>query len=200
MSFEQIVGTFLTMRPIERWPGVLTPDYERQRSPFMAPWSTTMKDLRRELGQLEASSIVLQIALREDDFRIDGLPRSRAAAEHPGVILSFDSKWGPLQYATDTYRSWEANVRAIALAMEALRAVDRYGVSKSGEQYRGWRQLTTGSDPAGSMTVDDARGYINDVWDGDIRRALFATHPDRGGDANEFRKVQRARELLGGRI
>jgi transcriptional regulator with XRE-family HTH domain len=32
---------------------------------------------------------------------------------------------------------------------------------------------------------------------GDFTRALMDTHPDRGGDPNEVRKVLRARELIG---
>ncbi len=46
-------------------------------------------------------------------------------------------------------------------------------------------------------TPAQARAYLADRFDGDVRRALFETHPDRGGDPDEFRKVQRARELIG---
>jgi len=34
---------------------------------------------------------------------------------------------------------WRHNVRSIALGLEALRAVDRYGISRRGEQYAGFR-------------------------------------------------------------
>ena len=83
------------------------------------------------------------------------------------------------------------NVRAIALSLEALRAVDRYGVSKRGEQYAGWKQLTTGD----SMSQAEARDLLASY--GGETEALKKTHPDTGGDVESFRKVQRAREVLG---
>lgn len=50
---------------------------------------------------------------------------------------------GRMVLATDTYEHWQANVRAIALTLEALRAVDRYGATQ-GRQYAGFQQLTAG--------------------------------------------------------
>ena len=50
-----------------------------------------------------------------------------------------------LVYATDCCMFWQHNLRSIALGLEALRAVDRYGISRRGEQYAGFRAaLTTG--------------------------------------------------------
>jgi hypothetical protein len=39
---------------------------------------------------------------------------------------------------------WQHNVRAIALGLEALRKVDRYGITRRGEQYAGWKALPAG--------------------------------------------------------
>lgn len=44
-----------------------------------------------------------------------------------------------LVYATDACQFWQHNVRSIALGLEALRAVDRFGISRRGEQYAGFR-------------------------------------------------------------
>ena len=50
-----------------------------------------------------------------------------------------------LVYATDCCVFWQHNLRSIALGLEALRAVDRYGISRRGQQYAGFRAaLTTG--------------------------------------------------------
>jgi hypothetical protein len=84
----------------------------------------------------------------------------------------------------------EANVRAIALALEALRKVDRYGVTKRGEQYAGWKALPSPND----AILERGRQIIRE-HDGDVRRALAATHPDReGGDEEAFKAVSAARE------
>src|SRR5947208_1880483 len=96
------------------------------------------------LGRVRASSDADggdQFAVTESDIRLDGRPRARAVASHPGVVLAFDSRHGPLKYAVDTFDRWQDNLRAIALGLEHLRAVDRYGVTRRGEQYTGWRQI-----------------------------------------------------------
>ena len=209
----------IRFRPIgNEWSGELTT--HRRRSQFRTPWGRTIALLERELSHLEARNVVFQIAVDERDLRLDGKPRAQARASHPGVILAFDSKYGPLKYAVDTYDSWDDNVRAIALAMEALRAVDRYGVTKRGEQYTGWKAIpqTTSGDPGTLInTRDDAARVIldftsdlyglEDILDNGsagtgahlrdaIRAAQRRTHPDVGGDPDDFRRVMRAKELL----
>lgn len=184
----------ITFRPIDVWPGELS--RHRTRSQFSARWGQTVTLLERELAHLDARNAIFQIAVGERDLRLDGMPRANARPDHPGVILAFDSKHGPIKFAVDTYTSWEDNVRAIALAMEALRKVDRYGVTKRGEQYTGWKALPASTDPADSLqTREQAQSYLDEHYGGDLRRALMETHPDRGGDPAEFRRVMRAKEL-----
>lgn len=193
MSWESIAELGLTVRPLSN----LKPPEAGRFSPFNAAIGKTVKLLDRELRMLDATRIVLELDLRDRDIRVDGLPRSNAAPTSPCVVLSFESKFGPLRYATCEYRHWDDNLRAIALAMEALRAVDRYGVSKRGEQYLGWRAIPMSTDPADSLTTrEQAREYIDEQYGGDIRTALFESHPDRGGNPGEFRRVMKAKELL----
>lgn len=195
MSYQDLRTLGVQFRPIDTWPA--EPTRLRRHAQFSSSLGSTMKTLGAELRQLNAKQVVVQIAMREPDFRNDGIPYANARATHPGIIIAFESKFGPLKFAVDTFTAWEDNLRAVALGMEALRKVDRYGVTKRGEQYTGWKALPQSTDPTQNMTVDQARGYLDDVWGGDVRKALYETHPDRGGDPDDFRKVQRARELLG---
>lgn len=196
---------YLTFRPLQSWPGALTPEDERRRAPFSAGLSATVAGLKHELVSLNTvfGTDVLQLALTGDDLRLDGKPRAGAKVAHPGVVLSFSTRatseeflsrdharsylilkagsdfgddkalyraaarathpdaggredtfmlvqeaWRLLsaedayQFAVDTFTSWEDNLRAIVLGMEALRKVARYGIVKGNEQYTGWRQLT----------------------------------------------------------
>lgn len=185
----------ITFRPIDAWPGQRTPS--PQRSPFSSPWSRTLEDLKRELRHLGAERIVIQLALRDDQIRLDGLPRSGASPSHPGVIIAFDSTYGPLKYATDRFRNYEDNIRAIALGLESLRRVDRYGITKRGEQYTGWKQLTAGpaSDPS---MVERGRRLIAEHG-GDVKAAQKATHPDRNPDVDpdDFIAITAAEEAGG---
>jgi hypothetical protein len=157
-------------------------------SPFRAGWLDTLDLLERELDKLGASDVVVELALTDAEIRLDGWPRAGARPTHPGVVVSFASRHGDLRYGTDAFPDWQANVRAIALGLEALRKVDRYGIGRRGEQYQGWAQLSAGD----SDLVSRGRDLIAEH--GGETAALKATHPDRGGDPDDLRAVQAARE------
>lgn len=193
-------------RPIMSWPSQLKSS--RKRSQFKATWGMTLDLLGTELRYLRADNIVFQIAVKEEDIRIDGRKRPHVKHSHPGVILSFDSRFGPLSYPCDTFDNFEDNLRAIALALEALRKVQRYGVGLSGEQYRGWKALPSGNSN-GKMNADQAKAFIlangNGITNGVVsslteayRQAMRNLHPDRnGGDESHFKKLQEAKDVLG---
>jgi hypothetical protein len=195
-------------RPRGPWVGPVTKNRASGRR-FSAPWQSTLDLLARETEQLGARLVVLQVDLAAGDLRLDGMLRANARVYSPGVRISFDSRHGPLTYATDAYDDWRANVRAIALSLEALRAVDRYGVSRHGEQYTGWAALPAGA-PAGQMSADDAARLLA-AYSGQpateilgsaekreraYRRAALQLHPDRGGDPDAFARLASARDLL----
>lgn len=192
--------------PIGQWPGPLTA--RRQSSPFSATLNSTLEVLEREIRALNATDVRLQIAIPAEAFRLDGYPRSTAKPEHPGVILTMQSKHGALSYPCDTFTTWQDNLRAIALALEALRKVDRYGVTKRGEQYRGFLALEAtvvrpffdaATATAWLINLTDAHSMVTpgpDWFDRVIRRAKRVAHPDTGGDANTFQLVTDAVELL----
>jgi hypothetical protein len=185
----------LKFRPIDTWPGG---EISPRPSPFSATYGSTLRMLERELDAIQARNVVLQVALDEGEIRRDGQPYSRAKARHPGIIIAFDSKYGPLKYATAAFTTWQDNIRAVALGLEALRKVDRYGITKRGEQYTGWKALPS----ATSLSSDEARTVImrhagvQTYSPRAIRLALLATHPDQGGTAESFAEVQSARRRL----
>lgn len=206
--------------PIETWPGELTKD--RTRSRFRAGWERSRSDtglstvelLEREIAALDGKDVLMQMAVRPQDIRLDGKVRANARpAEHPGVIITFDSNFGPLSYPCDAFDDWQDNVRAIALSLEALRKVDRYGVSRRGEQYSGWGKLppaggttaTMGARTAAEILVDQEQleGDPDDLlehWEAarlTYRHAARNAHPDRhGGDGRRMALVNQARDVL----
>jgi hypothetical protein len=193
----------MAVDPIGEWPGELTRN--RARSNFASSLSSTMDTLRRELTMLGARNARMQIAIAPEAFRLDGYPRATAKPEHPGIILTLDSKHGPLSYPCDTFLTWQDNLRAIALALEALRKVDRYGVTRRGEQYRGFLAIEATAMPAGFGSVDEAWTFILDRGgydrdetrvSGRIRDAKRSTHPDLGGRAEDFQRVTAAEQYL----
>lgn len=182
-------------RPIGNWTDPVT-EYRSPASRFKAKWSDTLDLLGYETGRLGAELVVLQIDIAQAQIRQDGMPWATARVGFPGARVSFTSRFGPLTYATDEYDHWQANIRALALALEALRAVDRYGVTRRGEQYRGWLAIEAAPPPDRAAAVALLDSY------GGERAALRATHPDAVApadyDPEAFRAVQAARELLRG--
>lgn len=196
----------LVHRPIESWPGPLTPADARQRSPFTTrdgeswgrrhevPLSDTLDLLDRELralGVRPSSEVILQIAVGERDVRLDGQVRADARPEHPGVILNFKSRHGELSYACDRFQSWKANLRAIAKGLEALRLVDRYGIGH-GQQYTGYRALGAGTPmPAARMTVEEAARLLVAHGEGDPPAHADLAMGDRDAVTNYYRRAAR---------
>lgn len=192
--WEDIISMGARVMPLSD----LRPPCSWNRSQFSASFRTTIRDLTAELRHLRAKDVVLELDVRDSDIRLDGMPRANARIGVPAVVLSFNSKHGPLRYATGEFDDWQENVRAIALSLHALRAVDRYGVSKRGEQYRGWKALPPSSDPADNIaTPDQARAFL-DEHGGSFEEAAKRLHPDVSdtGDADLFRAAVRAREIL----
>lgn len=213
--------TAIVFRPLPAWTDAVT--QHRRAHQFKASWTDTVALLRREVEMLNDRSfngvIVLQVQADESAMRRDGGIRADAKVRGPGVIVSFESRHGPLRYACDRFTDawygqapgWQANIRAIALGLEALRAVSRYGIGERGEAYAGWAQL---SRPMGAaMTVEDAATFLlrfqlhpdeftrtalrrTDVRTVLYRRAAARLHPDRNGDADEFRRLTDAHQLL----
>lgn len=195
----------LTLRPIVAWPGPET-EY-RIRAPFRAPWPDTLDRLTTELrflGGLRSPDTVLQVALREQDFRLDGMPRANARPTHPGVILSVESTKGPLSFPCDRFDDWRDNLRAIALALESLRRVDRYGITRNAEQYTGWRAIESAA-TSGIFTSDEAEEYLRSTFETEpaeplrkvVRRARVLVHPDNlAGRPDQAAKVDAAVQVL----
>lgn len=205
------------VKPIVEWPGTLLPAYKRKRSQFNTPWGKTLKLLEREIRHLGGRNVILQMALREQDIRLDGGIKANARPEHPGIILTFDSsEHGAMSYHTDLYMTWGDNVRAVALALEALRMVDRYGVNKAGTQYAGYKRLPSAGEATNGrkriLTAEEAARFVGTVTELDsnailtnkgffeiaYKLAAKALHPDNQdtGDESRFIDLQDAAALL----
>jgi hypothetical protein len=195
-------------RPLDAWTDPET--RHRTRSAFSATWQSTLDLLGRETAHLGARLVVIQVDVTEGEIRRDGMLRSTVKVGHPGVIVSFESRFGPLRYAADSYRHWQENMRAIAMSLEALRAVDRWGATKRGEQYRGWTAITA---PAPTFAdADEAWRWMRKYATDELGLVLPATvtqspkalyramamkmHPDQGQPRADWDRLDEARRML----
>jgi hypothetical protein len=160
-------------------------DQRRQwSSPFSSAWSSTLELLDRELRHLGVrDEFVLQIDCTEADLRLDGQLRANARPASPAVAIAVETRdKGSLLFVCGRFSDWRDNVRAIALGLEALRKVDRYGITQSNEQYRGWQALPPGTPmPPAQMTAEQAAARLAVLagFDGSGAAALVLAEPDR---------------------
>jgi hypothetical protein len=215
--------------PIEKWPGKDRPSTGNRNAPFRAKYAATLDLLESELNELHAKDITIQAFFARQEIRNDGWPYSSAKPRYPGVIVGFRRhfrQWNSktssyrewkeeMSFPCDTFCSWEDNIRAIALALEALRKIDRYGVTQAGEQYKGWARLPEAA-PAEEMTREMAAIYIagysavpkdyilagttqlNDAY----RKAAGILHPDnqQTGNHEAFVRLQKAKQILEAKV
>ena len=184
-----------------------SPPYRhRKASPFSSKWASTLDLLESELKTLGANNIVIQAGFRLEQIRNDGWPRSGEKPSHPGVVLSFnDRKGSPLSFPCDTYTGHEQNIRAIALSLQALRAVNRYGVVKTDEQYRGFAALPeaprkmTKEDALAFFALHGGNGTVNhSTFKGAYRFAAAKLHPDNQSTGSDhlFKMLGEAKGIL----
>lgn len=183
-----------------------------KRSPFDSSWSATLQLLERELKHLRASNVIVEVDTLPGSIRLDGQLYANAKVSSPAIRLHFDTPDGHLNFPTDAFNTWQDNIRAIALGLEALRKIERYGMGRGDEQYRGFLALEAGSGATalGGMTSEVASAVLTKhagispaEWrelDHMVvyKRARAAVHPDRnGGERGEWDRVEQAAKVLG---
>ena len=181
----------------------------QQLVPKRIPFSLQFGQLR--FGQLAH----LQVVAGPGQVRRDGELRASATVEHPGVVITAETReHGTLVYETDVFgprwgvplsEAWKDNLRAITLGLESLRRVERYGIATRGQQYAGFRELGAGIAMGAAMTEARARREVGLDPDEDfdaeyLKRMLIDgaknLHPDAGGDPEAFAEFKAAIDFL----
>jgi hypothetical protein len=179
---------------LSSWPKKPTPAGSRQSARFRGSYAQTLKLLEKELRAIDANHITIEAEFSESQIRNDGLPRAGATPAGPAVCLHFEKGKSKqvISLPCDTFRLYTDNLKAIALSLEALRKVDRYGVTQGAEQYKGFMRLEAPDPkraakdffvvhlgvPESSIDWTDIKPHY-----AELARKF---HPDRGG---EFRDL-----------
>jgi hypothetical protein len=205
----------LRFRPLKVWPDKQRP-LRNLRDAFKTGWPATLDKLEHELRKQRAGNIEIQAGFGAGDIRNDGWPMGGRKPSHPGVILSFTTAQGKLEFPCGNYARYEANIHAIALTLQNLRAIDRYGVSH-GQQFAGFAQLEAPAS-ARAMTVEEAAGIVvgiarpqnpladslitmvghdRTVFNALYRDAAAKVHPDKDtGDRELWDRLEKAKAVL----
>lgn len=191
-----------------------------RRTAHSLSYGDGLAEVRAELQRLGARTAVISTNL---PLRIDGQPSasgSVARGDHGAAVYWTERVGGVLVPHVMTCDRWNHlahNLHAIALSIEALRGLDRWGAVRREQAFAGFRELPSGDGAAPDMTPvarpwrEVLGGFPTELDAADLlalakarhRRLIAEHHPDRGGDvavAAELNKAmdEAAAELVGG--
>lgn len=148
------------------------------------------KRLVDEIDKIGADNCVLSTNVA---LRIDGTPRmDRAAPADPGAACYFALKGRPTVLACDKWLTVAGNIAAIAAHMEALRAIDRYGVGSVEQAFAGYAQIEA---PRAWWQVLGVSATATPAEvEAAYRRLAKQHHPDAGGSDAVMAELNRARQ------
>jgi hypothetical protein len=146
--------------------------------------------LGAEIERIRGFDVQIGVVTPPDNIGISGSMRKQIYWS-TGCEVSFMRGDRQLVFHTNAFRDFNANLYAIAKGLEALRMLDRYGVTQTGQQYEGFAQLESGH------VVDSERGRVLAEQHGGLKRALRVTHPDQGGSERDFKDVMAYKTAIG---
>jgi hypothetical protein len=184
----------------EGWPR--TDDYKRRGSRYRNSSFAAARDfVLGELKRMSAQDVVISANI---PLRQDGLPlASYSEPKDPGVAVYWvkHGPWKPGGYekqprviACDQWsKTWE-NMRAIGMALEAMRAIERCGASQITERiYKGFDALPAKGETSRPwqevLCIRDVAALTPDKLNAVFRELARTRHPDGGGSDDAFREL-----------
>jgi hypothetical protein len=150
--------------------------------------------LDKEIERLGGGDAILSTNLR---LRLDGVPRSdQGEPSDPGAAVYFSlSARQAICLACDRWDRVADNIAALAAHIDALRRIERYGVGKLEQAFRGYLALPPMAGGVEWWRVLDvsADATLEDV-EAAFRAKARDAHPDRGGDGATMARLSEARE------
>ncbi len=177
-----------------QWPNGKRRFANRQRSKFgeRSIEQATQK-LCNELRLMRGSSMVISTNLR---LRNDGLPYSKQAQPgDTGVAVYFLRDKKQMCFACDRWDRIQDNIYAIAMTIEALRGIERWGTGDMVEQaFTGFVALPAPKNPYEILGVGPDAS--DDEIDAAYRLRAKSAHPDTGGSIAAMQELTEARAKL----
>lgn len=166
----------------------------RKRATFQQGFAAARDGLVRQLEMLGAANGMITSDL---PMRADGLPYANGRADDPGIAVWFVLDGKERVFACDKWTGHAANMRAIALSIQAIRGLDRWGASDLVTRvFAGFNALPPGGDQESTKrpwreVLGVVVANVEDL--ADSQRSLQAVrmahrnlirkhHPDLGGD------------------
>jgi hypothetical protein len=178
-----------------------TPPGDRITSQFNQTMDKAQQFLRKEIERLEAIDLIIStnIPVRKNGLLYADMMKEKI--DDPGVAIYFKHKGKERSMCCDQYlRAWE-NIYALGKGIEALRGIERWGISEfldraftgfpalpessTANQKIYWEILGLDGEPASSLVIRSA-----------YRIKAKRLHPDAGGSADQWALLQEAYKQL----
>jgi|SRR5215813_3816952 len=173
------------------WPK--TPVEQRDRSAFKTELSTALNNLKREILRLGGRNVLLSsnYTLGNENPKDTGVCAYFEWCEHPN---RHPQSWQPMAIPCDRWNRIEANVQAIALTVEAMRGMERWGAKHMiAAMFTGFKALPPAMNGQEWYTILELDGdeTVEEIKTR-YRNLVKIHHPDNGGDPAKFRLIQEA--------
>lgn len=174
-----------TAYPLQWPPGWPKTDVIRRESgKFKTSLEGALRNLHHQISPMGGKSIILS----------SNYTLGAANPKEPGVVAYFT--WQDMQVAIpcDRWTRIEQNVQAIALTVEAMRGMERWGAKHMIKaMFSGFKALPAG-DSAWWVQLGVDQGATKEQIKEAYRALCKVHHPDVGGNPDQFLKVQKAYE------
>lgn len=151
-------------------------------STFKMPYAKMLENLKAEVQRMRARNVAIAMDIGPEHLRRDGSLYADARPRTSRVLLTLDRTVAgavrQLRFPCWKYMLWQENLHAIALTLEALRAVERHGAVEQDQHLRGFAALGAG-DGAPSAVNTQALALPPER----AARILVETHPTMGASA-----------------
>lgn len=151
-----------------------------------------IRSLKEELGRMYARGIVISTNIPTKN---DGNPYATySKPPDVGVSVYFTVDNKAMALCCDKWNTVEANLRALVMSVDAMRGLDRWGVSEiMNRAFMGFKALP---EKAASFPWWDVLGVSRTATRKEVESAykkkVKSHHPDNGGDPVKWQELQEA--------
>jgi len=166
---------------------------------FDVTLAQALDDLEAELDRLGVDDYRLSTAAQQR--KRDNRPYANANPDDPSAVIRWSMDGEQFAVACDRYTSLRDNVRAIGLYIREKRKMDSRPVTTGESEFANARLPSGNEDalqasPPPHGVLDVAPDAPNSVVEAAAREKTKVVHPDQGGSAEEFQRVQQAKEAM----
>lgn len=177
-----------------QWPVGYKRSASQKSSPFKQTPDKAQRFLRDELYRMGARGLIVSsnVPVKKDGSLYSDLMSS--VIPDAGVAIYFEYKGKKTVMCCDKYqRVWE-NIYALGKGIEALRGMDRWGVSEFMDRaFTGFKALPESTDTSSWYDILGIDKMANaDKIKEAYRKMAQVHHPDTGGSVDMFNKVNKA--------